>query len=451
MTLLDKVHYVTWLPVRYVRKILLVSGSTVAMAILALVTFLAIERSRRLTLPLPTGRFAVGRVLADWRDSTHADSLAPLVGTPRELLAWIWYPAAANLRTRTEPYEPASLTAHQGVDHTPALLRLLTRDPTKVREYSVPSPPVASDQRAYPVLVMRGGASAPVVHYSTLAEDLASHGFVVVGFDAPYRTGRVVFPDGRAFARLPSNDPELAFGSPDSARLINRLLDAWTSDIAFSLDRLSQLNAADSSGRFTGRLDLSRVGVFGHSLGGIEAAQFCVVDERCKAVVDIDGAPVGRIVHDTIRRPFMFLLSDHSRANDSESQRVLTEIRSLYDRDPVNHRHVVFIRGANHFAFSDDGALLKSGFVRLLLRLAGLLRIDGWRQLEVTSYCLHTFFETYLQSPSPGKACPTDSPYPELQDFAPSTSDNGGRRDSAALEVRIVAASRLPRLARRVR
>jgi hypothetical protein len=31
----------------------------------------------------------------------------------------------------------------------------------------------------------RAGASAGVVGYSTLAEDLASHGYVVVGFDAP--------------------------------------------------------------------------------------------------------------------------------------------------------------------------------------------------------------------------------------------------------------------------
>ena len=402
---------------RYARKIVLASASTAAIAILALLTFLAIERSRPLTLPMPTGRFAVGRVIADWRDNAHADSLAPQPGTPRELLVWIWYPAAANLRSRTEPYAPASLTTHEGAAHPPALLRLLTRDPSKVREYSVPSAPVASDERAYPVLVMRGGASAPVVNYSTLAADLASHGFVVVGFDAPYRTGRVVFPDGRAFARLPSNNPELAFGSPDSARLMNRLLDAWTSDIAFSLDRLSQLNADDSSGRFTGRLDLSRVGVFGHSLGGIEAAQFCAVDTRCKAAVDIDGAPIGRIVHDTIRRPFMFLLSDHSRANDPESRRVLTEIRSLYDRAPVGRRQSVFIRGANHFTFSDDGALLKSGFVRLVLRFAGQLRIDGRRQLEVTSYCLRTFFETYLQSPSPRTSCPTATPYPELQQF----------------------------------
>jgi hypothetical protein len=49
---------------------------------------------------------------------------------------------------------------------------------------------------------------------------------------------------------------------------INQLLAAWTGDMAFVLDRLEQLNRSDASGRFTGRLALARVGVFGHSLGG---------------------------------------------------------------------------------------------------------------------------------------------------------------------------------------
>lgn len=404
------------------RKILVAIAAAGAIAVVALVALLAVERSRPLTLPMPTGPFAVGRLIADWRD-THSDSLAPQAGTGRELLVWIWYPAAAKLRTRTEPYVPASLTAHGGVDHTPAILRLLTRDLSNVREFSVGSAPLAADERAYPVLVMRAGASAPVANYSTLAEDLASHGFLVVAFDAPYRTTRVTFPDGRTFARLPANNPELAFGSADSAGLINRVLDAWTADIGFALDRLAQLNAADPSGRFTGRIDLSRVGVFGHSLGGVEAAQFCVVDVRCRAVVDVDGAPIGRITHDTIRRPFMFLLSDHGRADDPESRQVLTEIRSLYDRAPAGRRQSVFIRGANHFTFSDDGALLKSSFVRRVLRLAGQLHIDGRRQLAVTSYCLSTFFETYLQSlSSAGTSCAAVSEYPELQSFEPNTT-----------------------------
>ena len=408
---------------RLARKIFLAIVATGATAVAVLVTALLIERSRPLMLPMPTGRFAVGRLIADWRDSTHSDSLAPQPGTARELLVWIWYPADAKLRSRTEPYLPASLTAHAVVDRPPAILRLLTRDPSKVREYSVPSAPLAPDEHSYPVLVLRGGASAPVANYSTLAEDLASHGFVVVGFDAPYRTGRVTFPDGRTFSRLPSNNPELAFDNADSARFMNRLLEAWTSDVGFALDRLSLLNAADPSGRFTGRLDLSRVGAFGHSLGGVEAAQFCALDARCKAAVDVDGAPIGRITRDTIRRPFMFLLSDHSRANDAESRQVMTEIHSLYNRLPVDGRQIVFIRGANHFTFSDDGALLKSRLVRRVLRLAGQLHIDGGRQLAVTSYCLRTFFETYLRSASSaGSSCAASTSYSEIQSLEPGTA-----------------------------
>jgi predicted dienelactone hydrolase len=62
-------------------------------------------------------------------------------------------------------------------------------------------------------------------------------------------------------------------------------------DTAFVLDRLGRLNAGNPPGKFTDRLDLTQVGVFGHSLGGATAAQFCHDDPRCKAGIDIDGAP----------------------------------------------------------------------------------------------------------------------------------------------------------------
>ena len=55
------------------------------------------------------------------------------------------------------------------------------------------------------------------------------------------------------------------------------------------------------------------------------------------------------------------------------------------------------IRGANHFTFSDDGALLKSYLLRGALRVFGKLGIDGRRQLAVTAYCVHSFFDTYLK------------------------------------------------------
>lgn len=399
------------------RTILIALAAITTVALLAAMTALAIERSRPLTLPSPTGRFAVGRMIGDWKDSAQSDSAAPpAAGAHRELLVWIWYPVSSTLRSLTEPHEPPELKSSRDARRVPFVFRFLTRDPSRVREHSVPNAEVDGD-RAYPVLIMRGGASAPVANYSTLAEDLASHGYVVVGFDAPYRTSLVVFPDGRAVARLPSNNPELAIGNADSARMMNRLLDAWTSDIGFVLDRLTRLNAADATGRFTGHLDLSRVGVFGHSLGGIEAAQFCDVDPRCMAAVDIDGAPIGRITRDTLRRPFMFLLSDHRREDDAESQAILASIHAMYHRLPVNGRVSLFIEGANHFTFSDDGALLKSGLVRLVLRLAGQLHIDGRRQLAVTAYCLRTFFDEFLRGAAATPAAIASTAYPEIQGF----------------------------------
>src|SRR5437867_5666217 len=221
----------------------------------------------------------------------------------------------------------------------------LTRDLSRVHAHAMRNSDVSPQQRSYPVVLIRAGASAAVWNYSTLAEDLASHGYVVVGFDAPYRTSVVVLPDGRVMRRRPENNPELVFGRPDSASRINQLLAAWTGDIAFVLDRLEQLNRSDASGTFTGRLDMARVGVFGHSLGGAAAAQFCHDDSRCKAGIDVDGSLHGSVVQAGIHKPFMFLLSDHGTESDPVSRQILAAIQSVYDRLPADRRLRVAIRG----------------------------------------------------------------------------------------------------------
>src|SRR5438105_4509869 len=262
---------------------------------------------------------------------------------------------------------------------------------------------------------MRGGASSGVTNYSTLAEDLASHGYVVVGFDAPYRTSLVVFPDGRTFARTPENNPEL-FSGKEFTRLANKLLAAWTADIAFVLDRLEQLNASDASGKFTHRLDMTRVGVFGHSFGGAQALQFCHDDSRCKAGIDIDGAPIGSVIKTGVQTPFMFLLSDHGDVSSAaEDRQIMSNIQSIYDRLPPDGRLRIMIRGANHFTFSDDGALVKSRLVRGLLRMFGKLGIDGRRQLAVTTYCVHTFFDAYLENGRASRLNLLSPIFPEIQ------------------------------------
>jgi len=376
-----------------------------------------LEHRTEITLPTPTGPFAVGRALYDWADDNALDTLAPVPGTKRELLVWIWYPSAAGPSTAMADYLPSEMRAAVERDRGLLLSKFLTRDLSKVHGHSTRNARVSQQQRSYPVLIMRAGASAEVANYSTLAEDLASHGYVVVGFDAPYRTGIVVFPDGRAMRRIPENNPELCLERTGEARerCATRLLSAWTADIAFVLDRLERLNTSGAPGKFTGRLDMTRVGVFGHSFGGAAAALFCQEDPRCKAGIDVDGSLHGSVIQGGIDRPFMFLLSDHTHESDPESHQILANMQSVYDRLPQDRRAFVEIRGGNHFLFSDDGALLKSHIVLRTLRLLRIVGIDGRRQLAVTAYCLRSFFDAYVKGAGVSPLKISSPLYPEIE------------------------------------
>ena len=386
------------------------------LGIAVLFVSLWLEHRFGLTLPKPTGAFTVGRALYDWTDDKTLDTLAPVPGTKRELLVWMWYPAADSPSAVIADYLPAPLRTAIERQSGVLLSHFLTRDLSKVHAHSLLNVDVSSQQQSYPVVIMRAGASLEVASYATLAEDLASYGYVVVGVDAPYRTGIVAFSDGRVVKRTPENNPELCLERTGQQRdrCANRFLDAWNSDIAYVLDRLAQLNASDASGKFTGKLDVTRVGIFGHSFGGAQAAQFCSLDSRCKAGIDLDGAPHGSVIQAGINRPFMFLLSDHSRESDAQTQQIKADIQSIYDHIPLKERLYVTIRGANHFTFSDDGALLKSHLVRGVLRAAGKLGIDGDRQIAVTAYCLHTFFDANLKR-SVSPLMISSSLYPEIQ------------------------------------
>src|SRR5260370_781773 len=131
-----------------------------------------------------------------------------------------------------------ALVQHSGV----LMSRFFTRDLSVVRVHSSSDPDISQEERSYPVAIMRAGGGALTTDFTTLAEDLASHGYVVVGFDAPYRTFVVVLPDNRVVTRPPANNPENLPGD-QADRLINGLLPMWTSDTKFVVSQLEQLNA----------------------------------------------------------------------------------------------------------------------------------------------------------------------------------------------------------------
>jgi dienelactone hydrolase len=399
---------------RRIFKLLAVLAMSGVLGLAGLLTALWLEHRIEIALPAPTGPFAVGCATYAWTDSAHSDPLAPVPGTKRQLLVWIWYPAAPPQPSQTPAeYLPAPWRTALERQTSVLFTQFLTRDPSRVRTHSIRDAAVSPQQRSYPVVFMRAGLAALTADYTTLAEDLASHGYVVVGFDAPYRTIVVVLPDGTAIARTPQNNADLVSG-PEQEQLASKLVQAWSADMSFALDQLERLNTSDPSGRFRGRLDLQRVGVFGHSLGGATALQFCHDDSRCKASIDVDGAPLGTVIREGVTQPFMFLMSDHGTEPEAETGPVQAKIRSIYDRLPADRRFEILTRGGYHYGFS-DGAVLKSHIVLGTLRMLGILGIDGRRQLAVTSHYVHSFFDVYLNGPS-GAPLKISSPlYPEIQ------------------------------------
>jgi dienelactone hydrolase len=312
-----------------------------AFGLFSVAAFLALlchEHGTEISLPYPTGHFAVGRTMYVWADTRLTN----------EMLVWIWYPSASPRSAPAAEYLPAPWRL--GISHLPsrrsasAILMddFLTRDPAVVRTHSIIDPPVSSEQAAFPVVIMRPGGSALTADLTSLAEDLASHGYIVVGFDAPRRSSAVVFPDGRVVERAPEYDlDEQPAGGAE--RLAEKLLIMWTADTRFVVDQLHRLNAADPSGRFMGRLDLDRLGVVGHSLGGATALQFCHDDTRCKAGINMDGIPFGSVVREGLSQPFLFLIeggdfspAGRARKRDSDADVFFSRIASIYKANQIN-------------------------------------------------------------------------------------------------------------------
>ena len=61
---------------------------------------------------------------------------------------------------------------------------------------------------------------------------------------------------------------------------------------------------------------------------------------------------------------------------------------------------MITIRGAGHYMFSDDGAMLKSPLVMRVMRSLGIVHLDGRRQVAVTEYYISAFFDVYLKGTS---------------------------------------------------
>ncbi|GCE06174.1 alpha/beta hydrolase family protein [Dictyobacter aurantiacus] len=365
--------------------------------------YIEVQRPQISVIPRPTGPYAVGRMEYDWSDQSRTDSLAPKAGTKRELVIWAWYPARRTASATLVPYMPPKWQQLSDQQH---------QSSGTVQTNSIAAPPLAPGTARYPVLIFEPGMGNSPLEYTTMMEDLASHGYVIFAITPTYSSNVVVFPDGRVANATPAGKLE-SVEKQQSAT--NRLVQIWSQDVAFVMDQLGRLNAAPGN-LWSQRLDLAHFGVFGHSFGGATAAQVCLIDARCNAGINLDGDMAGDVVQKGLTTPFMVIQHDMGTCSDAECRTFQHDVHALLHRIPRGAGYHLSIQGTEHFNFSDYAVLSESQSLRAL----GLLgSIDGLRGLQIVRAYTRAFFDRYLKKiPSPLLQGPS-SVYPEGQFIAP--------------------------------
>jgi dienelactone hydrolase len=189
--------------------------------------------------------------------------------------------------------------------------------------------PAARAGGPFPVILFSPDLLDPRTLDTTLVQDLASRGYVVVTIDDTYEASEVEFPGGRlvtsVFPGLVNLPPQalLALAEKDMA--------ARVADARFVVNELTALGAGhdpDAEHRklpagLVGALDVGRTAMFGESFGGMTAAQAMYEDPRIRAGLDLDGNDVGAgprnnpgdiapVLNHGLNRPFMIMATPGS-------------------------------------------------------------------------------------------------------------------------------------------
>jgi len=183
-----------------------------------------------------------------------------------------------------------------------------------MHSHAVENAPCVRSEAGFPIVVVSPGFKAHPLFYTATLEELASQGFVVASVCHPYSTSVTVFPDGRAVRandegtrfELDKNEPDVLPQTVEQHR--DAIGEVWIADVRFVVDALERFNKDDEL--LAGALDLSRVGIFGHSFGGATAAAAVQCDKRFRAGINLDGSDFSSTRGEKIGDAFLWLCSE---------------------------------------------------------------------------------------------------------------------------------------------
>jgi len=282
-----------------------------------------------IVVPAPAGPHIVGTRIIHLIDPMRLDPYLAN-GAKRELAIRLWYPAEMREECKTANYTSAAVWEY--------FAQLVNVKAFQVTTNSCLDAPIS--EGPHPVVVFTPGYTATLTDYTFLMEDLASRGYIVASVAHTYETTAIELSDGSLVKSIlgshlvgtwHGDEPTLSFVT--HVRL---------QDLESVVNELNRLNS-QAGGPFDSRLDMSRLAIAGHSVGGVTAFLAAKLDSRFKTVVMLDAA-MPRAVVATTKLPVLLLAAGRDHWDDSE--------RLLWN-SLEGPRLAVSLTGCEHVAFSD--------------------------------------------------------------------------------------------------
>jgi dienelactone hydrolase len=295
----------------------------------------ALSQRTSVTSPPPSGSSLVGTREMRLVDPQRLDPFRS-DGSKRELLVRFWYPASVASGCVAAPYTSPQVWSYFSA--------LVGASLPNVTTHSCLNAPVAAG--AHPVVTFTHGFTGTFTDYTFLAEDLASRGYFVGSVNHTHEATAVEFPDGRLETSVFGS--HLTKYTRSDAGSLGFAVAVRLDDLQFVLNELARLNAA-SGGDFAGTLDLARIALVGHSLGGLTTLRALEREPRFKAGVLLDGLPELHYAK-PIAQPVFSLVAGHGRWDEDDCR--------LWDA-LQGPRLAVDLPGAEHIALSDAVWLMK--------------------------------------------------------------------------------------------
>ena len=259
--------------------------------------------------PEPSGDSYIGTQSLELVDSQRLEWFTEDNEDFRRIMIQVWYPTEENSGDKELYIDYGDIRIKalaEQFDYKPSVFKNLTKIETNSIKNAEPNL-----NKKYPLIIFSHGLGGNRTQNTIMIEELASHGYVVIGIEHAYDANISVFNNGdiadyrSGINYERRNNQRLSPEEFWEIRLPQ--LKTRSADVGFILDRIEHGNFPS---KIINIIDVDNIGIFGHSFGGATSIYSSYSDNRIDACINLDGWMVvvpDNIINDGLSQEFMYI------------------------------------------------------------------------------------------------------------------------------------------------